>query len=129
MRNNFLVKNIISTFIPLLLSLGIYFLSLHFTYLESKDAIFIILGLVLFCFGLNFIYANYTNKPELTGLLLIGSVTKLLLALIVVFIYSYLLPSQFMNFSIQLVVYYVLFTIFEIKYLLYLISTQKKDEN
>jgi hypothetical protein len=125
-RNNFLIKNFISVLIPSVLSLSIYFLSLHFKYLESKDAIFSILGLCIFCFGMNILYAYYNNKAEFTGLMLIGTITKLLLALFAVFLYSYIFPYYFKYFSFQLVVYYVLFTIFELKYLLNLISTKKR---
>lgn len=126
MINKGFKKNVLSVLIPLLFSFLIYSILPFVGLLASSDALFAALIISFFCLVLNFIYAHYTSKPEFTGLMLVGLTVKLLLTLVAVFVYSVLNPTLFANFALQLVIYYVLFSIFEIRYLLFLISTQNK---
>lgn len=78
---------------------------------------------------MNILYAVFAGKSSFTGLMLVGSVLKLLFSLIGIFVYSILFPINFPSFSIQFILAYIIFTFFEIRYLLKLISQQKKHEN
>ena len=124
MKNKALIKNFLSVLVPTILALLIH--QVLNLFIESKDAFYVIFILALFCLIMNLIYSFLCNKPEFTGAMLVGTVLKLLMALVGIFIYSIMSPNQFKNFSIQVIVFYILFTIFEIKFLLFLISSQTK---
>lgn len=126
MKNKFLFKNFISVLIPFVLSYLIFQLTFILNRFENKDAFLAIFILSIYCLIFNVVYSQFTSKPQFTGLMLVGTILKLLFTLIVVFVYSILKPQEFENFSIQLILYYVLFTIFEVRFLLFLISTQTK---
>jgi len=126
MINKFLFKNFISVLIPFVLSFIIFQLTFILNRFENKDALLAIFILSIYCLIFNIVYSLFTSKPQFTGLMLVGTILKLLFTLIVVFVYSVLKPQEFENFSIQLILYYVLFTIFEVRFLLFLISTQTK---
>jgi cobalamin biosynthesis protein CobD/CbiB len=74
------------------------------------------------CFVLNTVYTSKSKSKTFTELLLIGLVIKFLLAFIVIIIYSIVNKPNFFYFSIHFISHYILFTIFEIRYLLQLIK-------
>ncbi|MBA3681085.1 MAG: hypothetical protein H0W73_07940 [Bacteroidetes bacterium] len=69
-----------------------------------------------------------TDVKTFTGILLATGAIKLLLAMVVIFIYSFTLKGGFFAFFLHFIGHYVLFTVFEIRYLLQLIKT-KQNEN
>ena len=117
-----LFKNLTSIFIPALLAALLSFVLNHYTALQTGRWTFSILFFMILCFGFNLVYAARSRKPEFAQLLLGGIVVKLLLALVVVLTYSFLFKADFFAFAIHFILHYVLFTIFEIRYLLPLIK-------
>ncbi len=75
-------------------------------------------------FGINVFYTLKSNSPDFSGLLFGGVVLKLLLAMIIIVTLSFLIPD-FFNFSVNFILHYIFFTIFEIRYLLPLINKKK----
>lgn len=73
------------------------------------------------------VYRIKTDKKTFTGILLFSSVFKFLLSLIVIIIYLLCLKNLFFNFFIHFIGHYVLFTIFEIRYLLQLIKIKSYE--
>ncbi len=126
MANKFLFKNFISVLIPFLVSCAFFQATFIIKHFENKDALIAIIILSIYCLIFNVVYSLYTSKPQFTGLMLVGTILKLLFTLVSVFVYSILKPQEFENFSIHVVLYYVLFTIFEVRFLLQLISSQTK---
>ena len=94
-----------------------------FSSLNAHYWYFGVLFLLALSFILNVIYAKNANSKTFTELLLVTIVIKLLLALIAIVIYSFIDKQGFFNFSIQFTLHYILFTIFEIRYLLHIIKT------
>ena len=126
MTNKAILKNIISVFVPLIivllaLTFGKEALRMHL-YIGSA-------GLAAFCLLMNSIYAYASGKSMFTGLMLFGTVVKLLLAMVAIFVYSLLYPSNFSAFAVQFTVIYLIFTAFELYYLLFLIKSQIKHES
>jgi 4-hydroxybenzoate polyprenyltransferase len=127
MANNRLRSNFASVVLPLCLSLagaGVYQLVSHTSspYLFHATA-----ALGLFCLLLNFLYANLTGKSNFTGALLVGTVVKLVAAMVWVFVYSVLWPASFFVFAIQFICIYLIFTAFELVYIIHLIKSQQKS--
>ncbi len=76
----------------------------------------------------NLLYFIRTDAKTYTGILLTSGVAKFLLSSILLLILSFTLKGGFLTFSLHFIGHYVLFTVFEIRYLLQLIKT-KKNEN
>ena len=88
-------------------------------------------ALLFFCvlFGiLNTTYFFYSKSKAFTELLIVSLSIKLLIALVVIFIYSLLDKSGFFAFAIHFIAHYILFTFFEIRYLLQLIKYKQKNQ-
>jgi hypothetical protein len=84
---------------------------------------------MILSFVFNLIYAYKAGSKDFTELLLVTIVIKLVLALIFVLVYSFIDKPGFRNFSIQFVAQYILFTVFEIRYLLHIIKTHSTKNN
>jgi hypothetical protein len=124
-----LLRNILSILIPGALS---YLVSLSlnmYTELYSYYSVIGILFFVALCFILNIIYALNAGSKAFTELLVAGIVIKLLLSLCVIAVYSFNDQAGLFNFSIHFMIYYILFTIFEIRYLLRIIKTTSSKTN
>ena len=76
---------------------------------------------------LNLIYFIKTDVATFTGILLSTGVLKFLLSLVMVLIYIFTLKGGFFAFFLHFIGHYVLFTIFEIRYLLQLIKTNQNE--
>lgn len=74
----------------------------------------------------NLLYFIKTDVKTFTGILLATGAVKLLLSMVMVFIYSFTLKGGFFAFFLHFIGHYVLFTVFEIRYLLQLIKNQSK---
>jgi hypothetical protein len=77
------------------------------------------------CIFLNIVYAFQARSKSFTQLLVFSLSLKLLLAFVAVFVYSFISISDFVNFSIHFLLHYLIFTIMEINYLLYLIRNNQ----
>lgn len=85
-------------------------------------AYFVIIHLIF-----NLIYAKRALLPDFTQLLFVGIVIKFLLALVIILIFSFR-KAEFAAFSLHFISHYVLFTIFEIRYLLPLIKANHPNK-
>ena len=68
-----------------------------------------------------------TDKKTFAGILLAGGVIKLILSLVMVIIYLFTQKGGFFAFFLHFIGHYVLFTIFEIRYLLQLIKNPHNE--
>ena len=75
----------------------------------------------------NLLYFIKTDVKTFTGILLATGVIKLLLSMVMVLIYSFTLKGGFFAFFLHFIGHYVLFTVFEIRYLLQLIKTNQNE--
>lgn len=116
------LKNMFSVFIPATLSVLLSLILNHFSPIRSENWMYGLLFLFVLCIILNLIYTFRSGAENFTELLIVAIVIKLLLALIVIVGYSFLDKPGFFNFSLHFILHYILFTIFEIRYLLYLIK-------
>ena len=116
------LKNIISLLIPCLAGAAISFLLNHYTRFQSSDYVYGLLFFVGVCFILNVMYSFSAGSKAMSELLMAGIVIKLLAAFSVIAIYAFINQAGLFNFAIHFMVYYILFTIFEIRYLLHLIK-------
>ncbi len=82
---------------------------------------FIVLFIVL-----TLIYSIKTDGKTYAGILLVSSIAKFVLSLVLLVIYWFTLKGGFFAFFLHFIGHYVLFTIFEIRYLLQLIKNQQK---
>ncbi len=82
----------------------------------------------LLCGIFNLVYYLLRRSAEFTGLLLAGIVVRLLLSLVATLIYALQFETQFAGFSLHFIPHYILFTIFEIRYLSQLIKSQETHE-
>jgi hypothetical protein len=118
MMSRNLVSLVLSTFLSGLASAALnFFTPLVSNYWYLSPMIFIV-----FCFILNLVYARRAGSKDFTQLLFACIVIKLLFALIVVVIFWLIDKKGFFSFSIHFILHYVLFTIFEIRYILFLIK-------
>ena len=89
----------------------------------SSNWLYGVLFLVLLTFTLNLVYTAKAGTKDYTQLLLGAIVIKLLVVLSAIVTYSFFLAKPlFFNFAIQFTAHFILFTIFEIRYLLFLIK-------
>lgn len=116
------LKNVFSVFIPATLSVLLSLILNRFSPIKSDNWFYSLLFLFVLSFILNLIYAFKAGAENFTEILIVAIVIKLLVALIVIVVYSFLDKPGFFNFSLQFILHYILFTIFEIRYLLYLIK-------
>ena len=122
-KNSMLIKNILSIILSSVFALSVSFYLNLYTSFKSQNFVFALLFFSIICFILNIIYFKYKKSKTFTELILVSISIKLLLSFIGIFIYSVFYPTGFFAFSIHFLCYYILFTIFEIGYLLRLIKT------
>jgi len=117
-------NNLLAVIIPLVLSSTISIV-LHFLYSAfSSHWIVGVVCLAVLSFVFNLVYAAKAGAKEFTELLLAAIIIKLLLAFSTIAAYSYFFSkTETFNFSIPFILHYILFTIFEIRYLLHIIKT------
>jgi hypothetical protein len=96
--------------------------------LHSKHWHFGLAYFMLLTFILNLIYARQAGSENFTQLMITAIVIKFLMALVIILIYSFQ-KKDFFAFAIHFIMQYILFTIFEIRYLLQLIKTQNQTNH
>jgi len=114
-----------SILFPALLALIFSFGINHYTKLSSVNWHLSAFFFTVFGVILNLIYFIKFKSQDFTQLLLVAIVLKLLIALVAIVAYSFYNKPDFLNFSLQFILHYILFTTFEIRYLLYLIQKNK----
>jgi hypothetical protein len=115
-------KNFISVIVPIILATLVSMVLNIFTPLRSAHWQFSIIYFTVYCVAANLIYTRTVRRDTLTGQLMAGVVIKLLLGLVCIVIYKVIAPEDFPAFAIHFLIHYILFTIFEIRYLLYLVK-------
>lgn len=126
MINKVLLKNFVSVIIPAVLGFVFTYLFSFYQQVQIKHLAWATAALATYCLIMNFIYAAMAGKSNFTGAMLVGSVLKLLFSFVSIFVYSILFPAFFSSFALQYIMIYLIFTLFEIRYLLYLIKHQNK---
>jgi hypothetical protein len=121
-------KNIISILIPCGLGAGLSLLINRYCPVPTDHWLYSLLWFAVLCVVFNLIYAR-TDPKNLSQALLAGIVIRLLLALCIVFLYSLKFRASFLTFSLHFISHYILFTIFEIRYLLHLIKTPSNNSS
>ena len=120
-----LLKNFVSVLVPAAIScLFVYFFSFYLI-TPPRHLVWAIAALSIYCLIMNVVYAAMAGKSLFTGLMLVGSLLKMLFSFIALFFYS-IVFSFFSSFALQYILVYLTFTFFDIYYLLYLIKQQKK---
>ncbi|MDX2174355.1 MAG: hypothetical protein SFY56_14735 [Bacteroidota bacterium] len=76
---------------------------------------------------LNVIYNLKRNEEEFTQLLLATIIIKLLLALTFILVYKVIDSAHVFNFAMHFLIHYLIFTVFEMYYLLKLIKSKQKN--
>jgi hypothetical protein len=117
------LRNLLALVYASILSISLSLLLNKYSAFVSVNWLYGLLFLIAFCFALNLVYAYNAGSKTYTELLITSIVIKLLVALIVIVVYSFINASDFFNFSIHFILHYVLFTIFEIRYLLFIIKS------
>lgn len=117
------LRNLLALVYASILSISLSLLLNKYSAFVSVNWLYGLLFLIVFCFALNLVYAYNAGSKTYTELLITSIVIKLLVALIVIVVYSFINASDFFNFSIHFILHYVLFTIFEIRYLLFIIKS------
>ncbi|MBL7903071.1 MAG: hypothetical protein JNK73_13830 [Bacteroidia bacterium] len=119
-----LAKNIVSIALALLFSAFISF-SIHFFASGHLEQWFYIpLGFAFFFFIYNFVYTYRSTKEEFTQFLLFSLALKLLLAFFTLLLCAFLFRSSFSGFAFHFVSTYMVFTVFEIRFLNQLIRNK-----
>lgn len=85
---------------------------------------------VLISLALHAIMYRKTEDPkDFINKIMLTSMGRLLLCMVGVFIYSLVDKPHFMGFAIHFMLHYVLFTIFEINYMLKFVKSQQNSNN
>jgi hypothetical protein len=114
----------------ILISIGLSFIYSFILSLQLKQQSLAWWHSLVFFTGLfivlNLLYFIKTDVRTFTGILLASGVIKFLLSCILVLIYFFTLKGGFFAFFLHFIGHYVLFTVFEMRYLLQLIKNQSK---
>lgn len=122
------VKNLLSVLFPALASLLVSFAFNETARLASPNGYYSVVYFAVMCFLFNILYALNSKTKSFSDLLFAGIIIRLLMALIVILVYAIKLKSDFSHFAIHFVCHYILFTIFEIRYLLQLIRNNSHQQ-
>lgn len=119
------LKGIVTILVCTILALAASWFINHFTKFNSVDywlSLFIFISLF---FILNLFYNYKTDFKSYSNLLLATISIKLFILLITIFLYSLFNKEGLFNFFIHFSAHYILFTVFEIRYLLYIIKKRQ----
>jgi hypothetical protein len=119
------LRNLVSAIAALALSFSLSLLLNHFTALRSGSFSLSLVFYTLLFLGFNFFYAYNRGHESFTSLLLGGIVIRLILSLILIIVCRAMGLPGFFPFTMHLIGHYILFTIFEIRYLLTIIKSPR----
>lgn len=117
------LRSLLAVIIPCVLAILLSLTLNYYHLLVSPNWHYGVLLLSGFCLVMNAVYSYHAGSGSFTQLLIAGIVIKLLFALVVVLVYSFIDKHGFFYFSLHFIIQYVLFTVFEIRYLLHLVKT------
>lgn len=121
-KTSLFLKNIIFVSVSGSVALLASFLLNFCTVYQFNHTSYLLLYFCGLSFASNLLYTFTAYSTAFTEIILTGLIAKLLLALVVVVIYSLNNYDTFFNFSLHFVTHYILFTIFSVAYLLQLIK-------
>ena len=116
-----LLKNLLNILFSATLSLLLSWSLIMFLNLSSAYWPFSLIYFIVVHFIMNIIYRLFYLSTDFTQMLFAGIIVKLLMAMIIVLIF-YFQKILSLAFALHFVAQYIMFTIFEIKYLLPLIK-------
>jgi len=123
------LRNLLAVILPAAMGTILSLILNNHSPLVSGTWFYSLLFLILLSLILNLVYAFHAGSKTFTELLIATIVIKFLLTLIAIVIYSFIDKPGFFNFSLHMVMHYILFTIFEIRYLLYILKTHPIKHN
>lgn len=123
-----ILKNLLSILLSVVLCFILVFVLQYFEFC-SLNSIYGIGFLSVLFLILNFLYLFFRNKESFSQLMLVGITVKLLLSLSLIALYSFFYKGDFFQFAIIFVINYVIFTIFEIRFLLQLIKNTNLNKH
>lgn len=116
----------LSALLSLVISIGLNFIPVNFTY--SKFWYVSLLFHVFISLLLHLLLFRKSGNPsDNTFKIMFFSMGRLLLCMIGLLIYKICDKENFTQFAVHFMLHYILFTVFEIRYLLKFIKTQKND--
>jgi cobalamin biosynthesis protein CobD/CbiB len=119
-----LLKNIFAVFWPLVLGTIASTLFNHFHLYASIHWAWSLLFFGVISVLANAIYTFQSKAENFTEVILGGIVVRLIAGFFCIFLYALYRETTFISFAAHFLVHYVLFTIFEVRYLFFLIKQQ-----
>ncbi len=117
---------LVSAFLSIIISIGLNFIPVTFT--QSKFWYVSVAFHALTSFLLHFLLFRKAADPrDNTFKIMFASMGRLLLCMFALLIYKLCDKQNFTQFAVHFMVHYILFTVFEIRYLLKFIKTQNND--
>jgi hypothetical protein len=95
-----------------------------FTPLRTRHWHWSLTFLAVYCLTANILYVRTARRDTFTSQLMAAIVIKLLAGLTVIVLYRVFFHKDFPAFSIHFILHYILFTVFEIRYLLFIVKKQ-----
>jgi len=123
-----LTKNLISLALALIFNLFISFSVYFFLVIEYKYWLFVPPVFLVIFFLLNLLSVYRSTKEDFTQFLLVSLAIKLLIALLTLLICAFLYREHFKGFSIHFVSAYIIFTVFEIRFLNQVIHSKSSNK-
>jgi hypothetical protein len=124
-----LLRGFISIVLALIFNAFISFSINFFTSVHFENWFYISLAFALFFAIYNFVYMYKSTKEEFTQFLLFSLAIKLLLAFFTLLLCAFLFRSVFSGFAFHFISAYMVFTVFEIRFLNQLIHSGPKPDS
>lgn len=119
------LRHVVALLVPSLLCVGVSFALNRYTHLVNPFWSYNFLFFAPLCFILNLVFSVSRKSSQFTQILLFGNSVKLLLTFVGIFLLSLMMPKIFYPIAIHFVLYYLVFTIFEVHFMIYLIQLNK----
>ncbi|MBA3665348.1 MAG: hypothetical protein H0W61_14210 [Bacteroidetes bacterium] len=123
-----LLKGFVTLLISLILSVLSSLALSHFTKFYSENYWFSLALFTGLFFILNFFYSSRTDFKSHSNLLLGTISVKLFILLVAIFLYSLYDKKGFFSFFAHFSAHYILFTVFEIRYLLQIVNRKQANK-
>ena len=123
------LRHVVALLVPSLLCFGVSFVLNRHTHLVNPFWSYNFLFFAPLCLILNLVFSVSRKSPQFTQILLFGNSVKLLLTFVGIFLLSLMMPKLFYPIAIHFVLYYLVFTIFEVHFMIYLIQLNKSKHD
>lgn len=120
-------KNLFNIFVSAVLSLLLSWCLVKFLHLNNQFWPLSLIYFIAVHFIINIIYSIFYKSPDFTQILFAGIIIKLLMAMIIVLIFSFQ-KNLSLAFALHFVAQYIMFTIFEIRYLMPIIKLTDQNK-